>query len=249
MSRDGALELDVPPDWMQGRSVFGGLQAAFALRAMRELVPDVPLRTFQATFIRPVAGKLRVQAEVLRRGQNATHVEARIIDGNATAAVVLAVFGLARPSAVAVVPTSASATSSPLFELRYVPGVFPAFIQHFAARWLRGQPPFTGASATEQIVDVDLLDPGPATEAHVLAIADFIPPIALSHLRAPASGSTLTWMFELLADRVEHMGLASWRVDAKLIAARDGYTSQSVMISGPDGTPVALSRQCMLVFG
>jgi hypothetical protein len=38
-------------------------------------------------------------------------------------------------------------------------------------------------------------------------------------------------------------------VDAELVAARDGYTSQSVMLWAPDGTPVAISRQSMLVFG
>ena len=102
---------------------------------------------------------------------------------------------------------------------------------------------------TEQVVQVDVLDEGPTTEAHVLAIADFIPPIALSHLRAPANGSTLTWMLELLADRFDHLPLAKWRLDAELVAARDGYTNQSVLISAPDGSPIALSRQSMLVFG
>ena len=35
---DGAGSVTVPSDWMQGRSVFGGLQSALALRAMRALV-------------------------------------------------------------------------------------------------------------------------------------------------------------------------------------------------------------------
>ena len=92
-------------------------------------------------------------------------------------------------------------------------------------------------------------DEGRATEGHVVAIADFIPPLALSHLRTPAFGSTLTWMMELLAERVDHLPLAGWRVDSQLVAARDGYTSQSVMVWGPGGEPVATSRQSMLVFG
>ena len=54
---DGGLALDVPPDWAQGRSIFGGLQAAFAVRAMRSIVdPAVPLRSLQVTFIGPASG-------------------------------------------------------------------------------------------------------------------------------------------------------------------------------------------------
>ena len=32
---DGWLEVVVPPDWLQGRTVFGGMQMAIAVRGMR----------------------------------------------------------------------------------------------------------------------------------------------------------------------------------------------------------------------
>src|SRR5262245_24114101 len=100
------LSADVPEDWMQGRSVFGGLQLALALRAMRALVPADPLRTLQATFFAPVRqGTVRVRAEVMRRGKSTMHVEARILDGGATLALAIGVFGVARVSQVAVTPT------------------------------------------------------------------------------------------------------------------------------------------------
>jgi hypothetical protein len=83
----------------------------------------------------------------------------------------------------------------------------------------------------------------------VIAIADLIPPIALSHLRKPSPGSSLTWMLEFIADDFAHLALENWRVDAELVFAGDGYTSQSAMIWGPGGIPVALSRQSMVVFG
>jgi acyl-coenzyme A thioesterase PaaI-like protein len=251
---DGTVTLDVPAEWMQGRSAFGGLQAALALRAMRAVVPDVPLRTVQATFVAPApAGRLRARAHVLRRGQNATHVEARIGDGDATIAVVIGVFGAARRSAVAVIPTQPAVVEpstevSPI-ELQFDPGQFPTFVQHFSARLLRGRPPFSGSLDREQVIEVDLRDQGLTTESHVLAIADFIWPLGLSHLRSPANGSTLTWMLELIAERIDHLALSGWRVDAELVAARDGYTSQAVMVWGPNGVPVALSQQSMLVFG
>ena len=53
---DGASMLDVPDDWLQGRTLFGGLQAVVGLAAMRSLAPDAPLRSLQMTFLAPVPG-------------------------------------------------------------------------------------------------------------------------------------------------------------------------------------------------
>ena len=245
----GQVSLDVPEDWLQGRSVFGGLQAAIALAAMRTLVAATPLRTLQATFIAPVPnGTVRCGARVLRSGKSATHVEARIEDAGSTSALFVGVFGEPRKSVVSVTPEQPVSSSVAPIELGYVPGLMPAFTQHFAARWLRGGLPFSGDTRREAVLEVDLVDDAKTSEAHVLAMADFIPPVALSHLTSPAPGSTLTWMLEMLSDRFASLPLDGWRIDAELFAARDGYTSQSVMVWGPDGEPVAISRQSMMVF-
>jgi hypothetical protein len=76
-----------------------------------------------------------------------------------------------------------------------------------------------------------------------------IAPVALAHLSVPAPGSSLTWMLELLRDRIDDLPLSGWRVDAELVAAGDGYSSESVMVWGPGGVPVAVSRQSIVVFG
>jgi len=246
----GAAQLDVPADWMQGRTVFGGLQAAVALRAMRSLVPGVPLRTLQGTFLAPVPqGTVTAQAQVLRTGKSATHVEARIVDGDTTLALLVGVFGAPRASRVALAPRQTPVASPRPIDFPFMPGVTPEFTRHFKVRWLQGQPPYTGDTRVDHILEVGLRDAGPTTEGHVLALADFIPPIALSHLKAPVPGSTLTWMIEMLADRFDALGTERWRIDAQLAAAADGYTSQSVMVWGPAGEPVAMSRQSMVVFG
>lgn len=73
---DGGWVAVVPDTWAQGRTVFGGLQAALAVRAMRDLVsPTVPLRVLQTSFIAPIApGDVRIEASVLRQGKSATQV-------------------------------------------------------------------------------------------------------------------------------------------------------------------------------
>jgi hypothetical protein len=48
---EAAFCLDVPAEWMQGRSVFGGLQVAFALQTMRSFLPAVPLCTLHAELL------------------------------------------------------------------------------------------------------------------------------------------------------------------------------------------------------
>lgn len=245
----GFTTVHVPEDWMQGRSVFGGLQVALAIQAMRTVVPLTPLRTVQTTFVGPVGeGRVHIEAKILRSGKSATHVEARIVDGNGVLALVIGVFGAPRTSVVSVTPQRPEVTVEDPTELVFVAGVMPSFTQHFSAKWLRGGLPFTSDRRTESVLELGIHDQGTTSEGHVIALADFIPPIALSHLASPAPGSTLTWMIELLADRFEHLPLSGWRVDAELVAARDGYTSQSVMLWGPGGEPIAISRQAMMVF-
>lgn len=241
------LALDVTPDWAQGRSTFGGLQAAFAVQAMRRHVPDVPLRTLQVTFIGPILGRLHVETSVLRTGSSATHVEARITGDGGLATVAIGVFGKPRTSAVTVERTQPVVARDKAIEMPHIPGLAPAFIQHFQGTWLRGALPTMGSTETEHVIEVGIRDDGPATEAHAIALADFVPPLALSFLRKPAFGGTLTWMLDLLTDRFD--GLTGWRIDAELMAARAGYTSQSLVLWGPDGRAVALGRQNMTVFG
>lgn len=246
-TRDGAaLTLDVPPDWAQGRTIFGGLQAAFAVQAMRAQVPDAPLRTLQVTFVAPVTGTLRTEAVVLRKGSSATHVEARIMGKDGLAGIAIGVFGTPRASAVVVERAQPVVTRERAIELPYIPGLAPAFIQHFRGTWLRGAMLLSGGTETEHVIEVELKDDGPPTEALAIALADFIPPLALTMLRKPTPGGTLTWMLEFLVDRFER---GVHRVDAELMAAKDGYTSQSIVLWGPDGRAIALGRQSMVVFG
>jgi len=250
--RDGeAWIAAISEDWLQGRSAFGGIQAALAVRAMRELVPaDVPLRSLQVAFIAPVsAGTVRMTAGILRRGKSVMQIEARLMDGDTTACLAIGVFGAARASMLRIWPAQpdVEAMAKP-HVLRYAPGLLPQFTQHFDARWLQGDIPFTGSTKTTQIVEVGLKDDGVAEESQVIAFADFIPPVALSMLDQPAPGSSLSWMLELFADHRD-LPLSGWRIDAQLQAAQDGYTSQQVMLWGPGGEPVALSRQSMVVFG
>jgi acyl-CoA thioesterase len=238
-------------DWLQGRSAFGGVQVALVVRALRDLVPaTTPLRTVQVTFLAPVpAGRVEIQARVLREGKNTVQLEGRIVDGEQTLCLVIAVFGVARESTVRVLPQQPPVDAGadvPVFP--FIPGLTPAFTQHFSARWLRGDLPYSGGRKTTSTIELSLKDDGPVDETTIIAFADFIPPLALSMLSKPTPGSSLTWMLELLSDRRD-LPCEGWRVDAQLDAAIDGYTSQGIVLWGPSGEVMALGRQSMVVFG
>jgi acyl-CoA thioesterase len=131
----------------------------------------------------------------------------------------------------------------------YVEGVTPVFTRHFRVRWRRGQPPFTGDHERQHVLELGLGDDGPTREEHLMAFADFIPPIGLCHLQVPAPSSTLTWMMEVFLDRFDDLPLDGWLVEAEMSAARGGFTHQSVTLWAPDGRLAALGHQTMLIFG
>ena len=228
--RDGSWVTVVPDDWMQGRSVFGGLQAALAVRALRSLVPaDMPLRALQTTFVGPVGGTVRLAAQVLRTGKNVVHAEARIVSEGQTSTLVVGVFGRGRPSRAVVLPEVA-ATPRPRAEplaFPFIPGQSANFVQHYKIRFLAGDLPLTSVRHAPQArVEIDVDDDGKATEEQVIGIADVIYPLALSMLGERAMGSSVTWTLELLLDRWGTFPLSGWNAHAAMVAGRDGYTDQ-----------------------
>lgn len=247
----GRAQVMVPADWLQGRSVFGGLQAALLVRVMRDCVPaSVPLRSLQVTFVAPVPAETLLQcvAQQLRQGRSATQVEARLQSAGDTLCLAVGVFGTARPSVIAERPLPRAVTDAPGPDLPYIEGVTPAFTQHFNMRWMEGGAPFSGARRAESVIMLGHRDPAPMDELHVVALADAPPPAAISLLSKPAVGSSLTWTLELLTDRLKGHPSRDWRFDLAMTAAADGYTQQSGLLWAPDGTPVALSRQTTVVF-
>ncbi len=251
--RDGGLTASAPADWMQGRSMFGGLQSAIALRAMREVVPaDLPLRVLQTTFIAPVVGPVGVASRVLRAGKGTTHAEARLVDGDQITTLVVGVFGRGRPSEAEVAPklTPAPTGAEEPFEFPFVPGYSAAFAQHFKIRLLSGARPLSETKeAPKWLVELSSDDRAPTSESHAVAMADVIPPLAFAMLSKFAPGSSVTWTLEMLLDRFDALPPVGWHVQAEVRAGHNGYTSQSSTIFGPGGEPVALSHQSMVVFG
>ena len=239
-------------DWAQGRTVFGGLQTALAVRGLMGLMPDdAPLRALQVTFIAPlpVGETLTLEATVLRQGRSATHGEARLrTAGGESACLAVGVFGRPRASQLQWATSMPAADDHDAIEPPFVPGVSPGFVQHFRTRWAAGCLPFSGAVRPVSRVWVAHRDPGPLTICHLVALADVIPTPALSTLTTQAMASSLTWSLDVLDSDVTFAPDALWRIDAEATDAADGYISQSATLYNPAGRAAAHARQTVTVF-
>jgi acyl-CoA thioesterase len=251
--RDGGWRAVVGEDWSQGRATFGGMVAALGNEAMRRLVPkDRELRGLETTFVGPaLAGEVILDAEVLRIGKAVTIARARLWSDGTIAATLTGVYGAARATALAIAPAITGGVR-PALDVPERAGADmggPSFVRHFGYRWAEGARPFSGSSSRTSKIYVRHEDPAPLTESHVLALIDSIPSVILQLMSSPAPSSSLTWTVQFLRHDYSFAPEAWWRIDAEVNSAGNGYSCESCMLIDPSGTPAALARQMVAVFG
>jgi acyl-CoA thioesterase len=238
---------------MQGRTTFGGLIAALAVQAMRDVEgSDWPLRALQASFIGPVGGPTSAEVTLLRQGRNVRQVQATLRSSGQVAAVILAAFGQGRPTAVPErrpeqPPVDAQAAD--LVDFPFIPGFSPSFLQHFASRWAGGEPPFVGRASWHSFIYTRPRDPIVDFELTAILLADMPPTPVLSVFDRFVPASSVSWELELIPqkDPVDFAGYH--RVDTDVIAAADGYVSQRSTLWTPGGALAALGYQVVGVYG
>jgi acyl-CoA thioesterase len=253
---DGTLTVVVPPDWLQGRSVFGGMQMALAVRGMRAVLPEasraLPLRSAQMTFVGPLVGDspLELHPALLRQGRSTSHARCDLLQDAAVGCSAVGIFGSSRTSQfVHELPAPDPGKRPEEVAAATMPaGRAPAFIQHFEARWAVGDVPFSGHPEPRSMIYARLRDRECGAEDALLALADVIPTPVLSMLRSPAPASSLSWMIEVLRDP-ERLDLHDWcLIDTEVRAGTDGYLSQTSVLYGPDGHAYSVSHQTVGVF-
>lgn len=257
---DGAptVTFEVPADWQQGRTTFGGLISTLAAQAMRDVAganwsPEVRLRALQTSFIGPVdQGPVDVTVQVLREGKNVRQIQALVQQAGQTAALLLGVFGVDRDTAVPVVsppqpPTTSSAEEAP--QLPVVPGVSPNFLQHIEGRWSEGTMPFSGKDSWHSRIHLRLREGPLSTELLTVLLADVPPTPVLSRFTQRTPASSVSWELELRPVLDAPAPDAWWRVDTDVIAAAGGYVNQVSRLWTPGGELAALGYQVVAVYG
>ncbi|HEX8302242.1 thioesterase family protein [Sphingomonas sp.] len=243
--RDG-FACDIPPDWMQGRTAYGGLSAALALQAALDLEADLPpLRSAQIAFIGPLAGQVTVKATKLRRGRNAAFLQADVVSEAGLGLRATFVFMAALPSTLAHDTAPRAALPAPGPDAEVLVGPETSFIGNFEfvdckeglgpAEWRR----WARLRARAR------LDPF----VELLAIGDGLPPAALklfADKRVPLS--SLNWQINFLMP-VPVTDSGWWLLAAHADVARDGYSSQRMQIWNATGEPIADAMQGVAIFG
>lgn len=250
---DDSWTFEVTEDWLQGRTAFGGLLAAFAIRAMRaEVGPDLPLRTLQTSFLGPAPpGEATVRCAVLRRGGSVSFVDAEISTDDGPVAAVLGIFGAPRRSALQLDGPVADPTPADpeIQEIPLIPSLTPQFIQHMRLGWVGGGLPYTGASEPSTELLLRLREPRTTGEIELAMLSDAPPTPGISMLSEPAPASSITWTLEYLGAVEPTVTNGWWRIQSAAEWSADGYLTQTATLFAPCGHAVTRSHQLVAVYG
>jgi acyl-CoA thioesterase len=251
---DGRWTATLAPDWTQGRTIFGGLQAALAASAAQEVAgPDRPLRTLDVGFPAPLAaGPVEVEAELLSRGGSATQLQVSLRQDGVVGCRVYVVAGAERESAIVVPgrpPSNAPGDPGEQgVEFSYVEGRMPVFTQHLELRWCSDAFPFTGAGPEGAVVDGWCRHRTPASGlGAVLGVLDAWPPSVLPMVSGRAPASTVRWSVHLLEPVPPGEEKGWFWYEARTVHAGGGYASSYAHLYSGD-RPVAWSEQLMTVY-
>ncbi len=239
----------VTDDWLQGRTVYGGLAAAICVESALRHISDLPpLRSAQFSFVGPASGHLTARPTVLRRGKSTTFVavDLRGEAGLATRATLC--FGAARRSVL----THETLAAPDVPNWDKCPSFFGekpviTFAQHFDGRLAAGGYPMDGSSDPNMLLWLRHRGSAPNTVSGLIALADAPPPAAMVMFKQYAPISTMTWSIDLLAEQAESRN-GWWLVSSSADKVMDGYSSQSMIVWNADGNPVAVSRQNIAIF-
>lgn len=230
----------IPTDWLQGRTAFGGLSTALALHVAKASEADLPpLRSALVAFVGPLSGEVTAVARRLRRGRNATYLEAEII-GEAGLGYRATFLFMADLASALTHDTLATAPDPLPTETGHGPeGHFTRNLEFGPAA-----PMTAGWRRWVRLNEWQGLDP----EVALLTIADALPPAAFRLNKQAPAMSSLTWMVNLLHPTPTTRE-GWWLMETRTERAVAGHSSQHMTLWNADGVAVVHAMQAVAIFG
>jgi len=248
---DTSLRITTPEDWMQGRTIYGGLSAAICFEAAKTLAGDKPLRSAQIAFVGPAGGDLTATAKLLREGKNTAYVSADLMGEAGIGSHATFVFGAHRDSAFNHwnTPALPEEAGRPEDKVSFFPdGVGPAFTKNFETQFAFGSIPLSGADKADVGLWTRHKDrDAPDDMTALLAIGDMPPPAAMGLLKGPARISSMNWSIDVVAENTNTED-GWWFARHTAETLRNGYSAQNMTLWNQAGKPIFLSRQTVAVF-
>jgi acyl-CoA thioesterase len=240
----------ISPDWMQGRTAYGGVSAAIALHAARICFPtEKPLRTAQISFVGPVSGDCLVRSSEVRESKSSLFIISDVMDDQGLGTHALFTFSNPRSShldhnrmAMPDVPPPDALQSVPDHPMR------PVFTQHFDMRPVHGPSLLTGQDSANMLTWVrfaeePVCDPAVA----LLALGDALPPAALMLQREFGPISSMNWTVHMLCNAPATRD-GWWLLQSATEFARNGFSSQVMTIWNADGAVIATGGQGVALY-
>lgn len=254
VERTGPGRYRVLPEasWFQGRGVFGGLSAAWLLRAMSEEVgiparqPRHP-RELSGTFCAPIkAEECEIEARILREGMSVSFVVAELRQRGKVAGSASAIFSSPRRAALEFDelprPEAPPPEECPAWTL---PGGLPGYAAHFDQRHCLGVRYLSGERGAESGIWVRPRAAEPADAALVTGLIDSYAPAFFARRDDRCPAGTVSWSVHFLGELPRpHSppdGYHLLRVRSDVAAG--GYSSEDDELWAPDGRLVARARQ------
>lgn len=239
--------------WAQGRTVFGGLSAAMAHAAIERQLPDQRhIRSMAVNFVGPLLTDtpFQIHSEILRKGKNVVHAAAKVMQQDKVCLVVQSCFGFDRDSKInhphqirheMILPKKANF-------IPQVPKVVPKFLRHFDLAIEKGLP-FTGSKSNDMRGWLRFKNaPTEINNAHLIALLDAYPSVALQNLRWPAPASSLSWFVEFIYPYTK-IDVTDWLAyEAIARQAAQGYVHEQAYMWNSHGHLVAISTQTVTIF-
>ncbi len=240
----------IGPDWMQGRTAYGGISAAISLdAALRDHPGDAPLRSAQVSFVGPVGGESAVTTRVLRQSKSSRFIGTDLSSESGYGTNAVFTFMKPRDSHVDLGTVPLPDIRRP-DELESIPDhpVRPAFGRKFEMRPSEGKGFGHGKSEGRILTWVRWVDT-PACDAHIalLALADALPPAALPLFTQFGPISSSTWMQHFLTDHPETED-GWWLLLSETRQVQRGFSAQDMMIWNSAGELVSVGGQGVAVY-
>lgn len=249
-SDGGRWHYSLGADWMQGRTAYGGISSALALdAAMRDHPCDAPLRSAQISFIGPVGGDCHVATRLLRQSKSSCFVAADLSSEAGFGTSATFSFMTARSSHIDYRKIAPPVVAPP-DRLASIPDhpARPPFTRHFDMRPIRG-PSFGHGLDDAHILTWVRWAQQPECDAHIalLALADALPPAAMTLFNQFGPISSSTWMQHFLCDAPQTED-GWWLMESRSLHVANGFSAQSMSIWNSAGKLVSVGGQGVALY-
>ena len=243
----------ISDDWLQGRTSFGGILTALALKELLSLVDNnrQPL-SLNIQFIRPVyPGTVNISPTIIRTGKYLTQGHVSIEQAGKIAVEGQAVFGASRTSELQLQHKTIN-LSKPIEEAQPLSETasrhFPKFIQHFDFHYTESGFPFSG-QGEGQIGGFCKHRQRAIGYPALVALFDAWPPTLLPMYQKPVAASTVHWHVQFYGESTHSVDFSKefCEYHATTLHAEAGRATTDALIS-LGGQTLASGRQLVAFF-